>query len=134
MRLIDASVWVAIADPSDRFHGAARSIVAEVERPLAALDLTLYEVANAMGSKHGRPAEGRTLVRLIEKRCRDSLLAVDVELLESALEVAAEHGVTAYDAAYVAASQRFGWTLVSGDVADLVSRGLAVAPDAADYP
>jgi predicted nucleic acid-binding protein len=134
MRLIDASVWVAIADPSDGFHDAARSIVAEVEHPLAALDLTLYEVANVMGPKKGQPREGRFLLKLIERRCRDSLLAVDSDLLESALEIAAEHRLTAYDAAYVAAARRHGWTLVSADVADLVSRGLAVAPDAADYP
>lgn len=134
MRLIDASVWVAIADPHDRFHAAARSIVAEVERPLATLDLTLYEVANAMGPKKEQPKEGRFLLKLIEKRCRGNLLAADSDLLESALEVSAEHGLTAYDAAYVAAARRHGWTLVSADVADLVSKGLAVAPDAADYP
>ncbi len=45
-----------------------------------------------------------------------------------------EHGLSAYDAAYVAASRRDGWTLVSTDIRDLVSKGLAVTPDAADYP
>ena len=55
-------------------------------------------------------------------------------LLESALELASEHGITAYDAAYVAAAKRNDWPLVSTDVADLVSKGLAVTPDAADYP
>ncbi|HWM64402.1 MAG TPA: PIN domain-containing protein [Solirubrobacterales bacterium] len=134
MHLIDASVWVAIADPADRFHATAHAMVAKVEMPLAALDLTLYEVANVMGPKKGQAREGRFLVKLIEKRCRESLVAVDSDLLESALEVAAEHGLTAYDAAYVAAARRHGWTLVSADVADLVSKGLAVAPDGADYP
>lgn len=134
MNLIDASVWVAIADPDDRFHEAAHRLVGEVARPLAALDLTLYEVANAMGPKRGQPREGRALLKLIEKRCRNHLVAADIDLMESALELAVEHGLTAYDAAYVAAAQRHGWTLVSADVADLVSKGLAVAPDAADYP
>jgi hypothetical protein len=32
------------------------------------------------------------------------------------------------------AARRHGWTLVSADIADLVSKGLAVAPDVADYP
>ena len=58
----------------------------------------------------------------------------EAELIESGLEVAAEHGLTAYDAAYVAAARRHDWTLVSADIADLVSKGLAVAPDAANYP
>jgi predicted nucleic acid-binding protein len=132
--LVDASVWVAAATPEDKFHAAARSIVRNFRQPLAALDLTLYEVANTMGPKRGQPAEGRFLVKLITKRCRESLVAVGPDLIESALEVAAEHGLTAYDAAYVAAARRHGWTLVSADIADLVSKGLAVAPDAADYP
>jgi predicted nucleic acid-binding protein len=134
MRLIDASVWVAIADPDDRYHRDARAIVAKVDEPLAALDLTFYEVANVMGPKKGQPREGRALLNLIGTRCGDNLLAADSDLLDSALELAAEHGLTAYDAAYVAAARRHGWTLVSADLADLVGKGLAVAPDAADYP
>lgn len=134
MHLIDAGVWVAIADPNDRYHAAAHAIVAEIEQPLAVLDLTLYEVANVMGPKKGQLREGRFLSRLIEKRCGENLIAVDSELIESAMEIAVEHKLTAYDAAYVAAARRYGWTLVSTDIADLVSKGLAVAPDAADYP
>lgn len=134
MWLVDASVWVAVSDPTDRYHAAARSLVADVEQSLAALDLTLYEVANVMGPKKGQHREGRFLLKLIERRCEESLIAADADLLESALELAAEHGLTAYDAAYVAAARRRGWTLVSCDVADLVSKGLAVAPDSADYP
>lgn len=134
MQLIDASVWVAIADPTDRYHEAARRLVGEVERPLAALDLTLYEVANALGVKKARPEEGRVLLRLIARRCPEGVLPVNPDLIESAMDLAAENGLTAYDAAYVAAARRHDWTLVSADIADLVSKGLAVAPDAADYP
>jgi predicted nucleic acid-binding protein len=134
VRLIDAGVWVAIADPDDRYHAIAHSIVSDVAGSLAALDLTFYEVANVMGPKKGQPQEGRVLSRLIAKRCGENLIAVDSDLIGSALEIAAEHQLTAYDAAYVAAARRHRWTLVSTDIADLVSKGLAVAPDAADYP
>lgn len=133
-RLVDAGVWVAIADPDDRYHAVAHSIVSDVEGSLAALDLTFYEVANVMGPKKGQPREGRILSRLIAKRCGENVIAVDSDLVDSALEIAAEHRLTAYDAAYVAAARRHGWTLISTDIADLVSKGLAVAPDAADYP
>jgi len=132
--LLDAGVWIAARDPEDRFRAAARSLVLDTGRPAAALDLTFYEVANVMGAKRGQLAEARHLLRFMEKRCRDRLVAQGPDLLESALEAAAEHGLTAYDAAYVAAARRHGWTLVSCDIADLVSKGLAVAPDAADYP
>jgi predicted nucleic acid-binding protein len=108
--------------------------VSDIEGSLAALDLTFYEVANVMGPKKGQPREGRILSRLIAKRCGENLIAVDSDLVDSALEIAAEHRLTAYDAAYVAAARRHSWTLVSTDIADLVSKGLAVAPDAADYP
>jgi predicted nucleic acid-binding protein len=134
MRLVDAGVWVAIADPDDRFHAAAHAMVADVEKPLGVLDLTLYEVANVMGTKKRQLREGRFLLKLIEKRCRDNFLAASPDLLESAMELAVEHALTAYDAAYVAAARRYGWTLVSTDVADLASKGLAVTPDVADYP
>ncbi len=132
--LLDASVWVASKDSSDRFLDPARQLVLDPARNLAALDLTLYETANVVGARWGRPGVAKELSRTIIARCGEHLLPVDAALLDSALEVAAEHGLTAYDAAYVAAARRHGWTLVSADIADLVSKGLAVAPDAADYP
>ena len=132
--LVDASVWIAARDPEDRFRDAARALVLDLEIPMAAMDLTLYEVANAMGVKRAQSSEARHLLRFLAQRCGSRMIEIDAGLAESALDVAAEHGLTAYDAAYVAAARRHGWTLVSSDVADLVSKGLAVAPDAADYP
>jgi predicted nucleic acid-binding protein len=101
---------------------------------LAALDLTLYEVANVVGVRARRPQTARTLTQIVRRRCNDRILTLDAELLEATLEVAAEHELTAYDAAYVAAARRNGWQLVSTDIRDLVSKGLAVTPDAAVYP
>lgn len=134
MLLLDASVWVAAGTPADKHHSASTSLVLDIERPVGALDLTLYEVANAIGVKHAQPEGAAKLSRVILSRCGDRLARVDGSLLASALEIAAQHQLTAYDAAYVAAARAHGWTLVSADIADLVSKGLAVAPDAADYP
>lgn len=134
MLLLDASVWVAAKDERDRYFEFARPLVLDSANPVATLDLTLYEVANGLGARRGHHAEAVQLCRLIAERCAETILPVDSFLIESALEVAAEHGLTAYDAAYVAAARRQGWTLVSTDIADLVSKGLAVTPDAADYP
>ncbi|HEX3173122.1 MAG TPA: PIN domain-containing protein [Solirubrobacterales bacterium] len=132
--LLDASVWIAARDPEDRFREPARELALDVSRPIAAMDLTFYEVANAMGSKKGQVGEARHLLRFVAERCGEQIVAADPALLEAAVEVAVEHNLTAYDAAYVAAARRHGWTLISADIADLVSKGLAVAPDAADYP
>lgn len=134
MLLLDAGVWVAAKDADDRYFEAARRLIVDTNRPVASLDLTLYETANVVGTRWGETEEARKLCRSIVARCGDRLVNVDADLIASAVEVASEHGLTAYDAAYVAAARRHGWTLVSADIADLVSKGLAVAPDAADYP
>lgn len=130
MLLLDASVWVAAADPTERFHAESDALIESVE-PVAALDLTMFEVANVVGAVWGQPMRARFLLETLVARCRDQIVRVDPNLIVAALDHAQEHGLTAYDAAYVAAARRNGWTLVSTDIADLVSKGLAVAPDAA---
>ena len=134
MLLIDASVWLSLEWDQARYHAASRAIALDLERPVAALDLTLFEVANVAVRQMGQPERGKYLSRLVLARCGDRLLRVDRELVETAIDLAAELELSAYDAAYVAAARRFGWTLVSADIRDLVSKGLAVAPDDADYP
>jgi predicted nucleic acid-binding protein len=56
---------------------------------------------------------------------------VDGDLVESVIDVVAGYGLTSYDAAYVAVARRYDWQLVSTDIRDLVSKGLAITPDAA---
>lgn len=134
MLLLDAGVWVAAKDADDRYFEASRQLIVDTNRPVASLDLTLYEAANVVGARWGEAEEAQKLCRSIVARCGDRLVNVDADLIATAIAVAAEHGLTAYDAAYVAAARRYEWTLVSADIADLVSKGLAVAPDAAVYP
>lgn len=129
--LLDSSVWVAAINSEDRFEPASRELVADSERRLSALDLTLYELANAVGSKRGRPVEAARACRALERRCVGAMVRIDCRLIESTIEIAVEHGLTSYDAAYVAASRRHEWQLVSTDLKDLVSRGPAITPDAA---
>lgn len=132
--LVDASVWIAASNPEDASHRAASEIAVNASRPVAALDLTLYEVANVVGVRDGRSSEAVFLLDLIAARCARNLVRADAGLLQAAVDYAEEHGLTGYDAAYVTAAERHGWTLVSLDIRDLVSKGLAVTPDAAVYP
>jgi predicted nucleic acid-binding protein len=131
--LLDASVWVALADPRERFHAEAETLV-ESAGSIATLDLTLLEVANAVGAKMGMPTRAERILGIVAANCGDRLIRADAALVGSAIEVSAEHGLSAYDAAYVAAARRDAMTLVSLDIRDLVSKGLAVTPDAALYP
>ena len=132
--LLDASVWVAAKDADERYFDAARALVLNTELPVSALDLTFYETANVIGSRWRRPDLARELCRTIELRCEGRIVSAEVDLLDAAVDLATEHGLTTYDAAYVAAARRHGLTLVSTDIRDLVSKGLAVTPDAAVYP
>lgn len=133
MLLVDASVWVAAVTPQHPQHVQARNFLGE-GAPTTVLDLTLYEVANVVGRKYGQPKEARKLVHVLLTAAGDSLQRVDASLLEDGMDLMADHNLTSYDAAYVAAAHRYGWQLVSLDLRDLVSKGLAVTPDAAVYP
>lgn len=131
MLLLDASVWIGAKVRSDRYFDASRALAVDPAYLVGGLDVTFYEIANGLGARHGRRAEALDLCRLAASRCGRDMLAVDADLLAAALAIATEHGLTAYDAAYVAAAMRHDWTLVSADLRDLVSKGLAVTPDAA---
>lgn len=133
MHLVDSSVWVAAVLPPHPQHGEAREFL-ESCGPLAVLDLTLYEVANVVTGRYRQPEQGRKLARGLLASSAEPPVAVDGALLEAGIDLMIEHDLSVYDAAYVAAARRHGWQLVSLDVRDLVSKGLAVTPDAADYP
>ena len=130
--LLDASVWLAALDTDDRHHKAARELIEAATdggTSLAALDLTLYEVANVTVVRWGSRAAADRVVRLVRLACQGTLERIDEELAEQTIRVAIKHDLTAYDAAYVATARQRGWTLVSGDLTDLVRPGHAVAPE-----
>jgi predicted nucleic acid-binding protein len=127
--LVDASVWVAAYDRRDRYHDAARKLLEDPDRPVGALDFTYYEVANAMMRRHQAVRPVEAAVQALRHVCGERVLAADGSLLTLAIELGLEHQLTAYDAAYVAAARLNDWTLVSVDVADLVSAGLAILPE-----
>lgn len=125
--LLDSGVWLAARDADDDHHPYALELLAG-SRPIAALDLTVYEVAN-VGVRSWRSADRAHIVaKLVRTVCSERIVRVDGEHVEQAIEVASQHGITVYDASYVAAARRNGWLLVSTDYRDLVGRGLAVAP------
>ena len=130
MLFLDAGIWIAAGMPTHSAHADALAVIRS-EQPVASLDLTLYEVMNGVGLKYRQPEDAARLCRLILRRSGDRLVRLDADLVDAVLEQIADHGLTAYDAAYVAAARRTGSQLVSIDVRDLVSKGLAVTPDAA---
>jgi predicted nucleic acid-binding protein len=129
--LLDAGVWIASRDPDDSYQAASLELTFDTGQTAAALDLTFYEVANGVVRRWSDAGAAAKLCRSVELRCKGNVVRVDPGLMEATAELALEHALTSYDAAYVAVARRYGWQLVSTDVADLVSKGLAVSPDAA---
>jgi predicted nucleic acid-binding protein len=127
--LLDSSVILATADSKDVQHASARRLLGQRELDLATLDLARYEVANVAVRSWGEPGVVEPLLALIERIAMDGgVTSASISLVSRAVEVAAEHGISVYDAAYVAAADQVGATLVSCDIRDLVDNGLAIPP------
>jgi predicted nucleic acid-binding protein len=127
--LLDASVILAAFDRDDSLHGPARAILSASAVTLATLDLARYEVTNVAIRAWRAPKLVSPLLEAIERIANDGgvLLSTNA-LLASAAQLAEEHALSAYDAAYVAAATQTGGMLVSCDIRDLVRKGLASAP------
>lgn len=128
LQLLDASVLLASEDPEDVNYGDASRLL-EGGDPLATLDLAFYEVTNvAMRAWQDYSAVDRLRERIAAVADDGGLIRVEASLISSAATIAKEHGISVYDAAYVAAARASNAQLVSCDVRDLVSRGLARLP------
>jgi predicted nucleic acid-binding protein len=127
--VLDASVILAAFDLDDSLHKPARALLSASAVTLATLDLVRYEVTNVAIRAWRAPKLVSPLLEAIERISNDGgvLLSTNT-LLASAAKLAEEHTLSAYDAAYVAAATQTGGTLVSCDVRDLVSKGLASTP------
>ena len=126
--LIDASVLLACEDVDDTNHADSRRLLTGAGS-IATLDLALYEVTDVALRAWSDPAAARRLRELIVAVADDGgVVRVDHVLLEATADLSIVHELTVYDAAYVAAATLTGAELVSCDIRDLVSRGLARRP------
>jgi predicted nucleic acid-binding protein len=127
--LLDASVILAAFDRDDAHHEPARAILANSAVTLATLDLARYEVANVAIRAWRAPDRVAPLLEAIERIADDGgALTSTTALLTRAAELAEEHTISVYDAAYAAAASQGDRALVSCDTRDLVSKGLASSP------
>jgi len=127
----DASVLLAREDADDDQHHAVRQLLSG-EVPLATLDLAYYEVSNVAVRAWRDLDAARRLRGLVRALAGDGgLLRVDEALVGEATVIAERHGLSVYDAAYVAGARTAGAELVSCDLRDLVGRDLAVTPEEA---
>ena len=124
----DASVLLARADTDDHEHDATRTLLAGTAS-IATLDLAFYEVTDVALRAWRDPMAARSLRGLVSALADDGgLVRVDESLAAAAAALAVQHGLSAYDAAYVAGAAAARARLISCDVRDLVGPGLAVTP------
>lgn len=120
---------LAAFDRDDALHKRAKALLGDSAVTLTTLDLARYEVTNVAIRAWRAPKLVTPLLEAIERISDDGgvLLSTNT-LLSRAAQLAEEHSLSAYDAAYVAAAAQTGGTLVSCDIRDLVSKGLAGTP------
>jgi predicted nucleic acid-binding protein len=127
--LLDASAILAAFDSDDGQHTSARALLVDGAITLSTLDLARYEVANVVVHAWREPDRVASLLEAIDRISSDGgVVPSTTALLTRAAQLAEEHTISVYDAAYVAAADQAGNTLVSCDVRDLTSMGLASSP------
>jgi predicted nucleic acid-binding protein len=125
--ILDASVWLASDDADDGFFESSRELILS-GRSLKALDLTIYEIVNALAKKQGDPASAIRMSKLVLKASDPGLIRLDSDSASSTAEVVGETGLSGYDAAYVSAARQAHDHLVSVDLRHLVRPGHAITP------
>ena len=128
--MLDASVLLAAFDADDCQHTASRELLKDPDITLATLDLARYEATNVAVRAWRDATRVTPLLEAIDRISDDGgVMPSTTALLARAAEIADQHTISVYDAAYVACADRSGRTLVSCDKRDLVGRGLASSPD-----
>lgn len=127
MIFLDASVLLAAEDSDDEQHQASLALLRT--GALATLDLALYETTNvAIIRWQDQAAAARLRQRIWTIAELGTLIRIDPLLGDDIAQLAQEHGLSSYDAAYVAGSRRLGIPMASCDHHDLVSARLAQLP------
>lgn len=126
----DASVVIKWfhSDGESEFEAARQLLDLHGRRALAlhVLDLTAYEVGNALVRGRGVGAPEVSAVLSAMSRICDAVAPTSAEFDEAA-RLSVEHGLTLYDAAYAGVAIRRGGRLVTFDQA-LLESGLGLRP------
>jgi predicted nucleic acid-binding protein len=116
----------------DDHHRSASALLVDPRLILTTLDLVRYEVANVAVRAWRAPKAVASLLAAVERIADDGgVIESTATLLAHAAELAEQHTISVYDAAYVAAADQADRRLVSCDDRDLVSKALAIHPASA---
>jgi predicted nucleic acid-binding protein len=127
---VDASVWIAAADPADVFHEESRRFLAATRVEgvrLVIPTFAMVEVACALSRRRRDPHAGQRLMEGLLLLAIVVQVPTDPTLLSTALQRGTEMFLRGADALYAAAAEITGSTLVSWDQ-ELVQRAGALTP------
>ena len=128
---VDANVWVAAYDATDRFHADSTAFLyalANLGISARAPAVLLLEVACALARRFGDASIGREASAKLEERTMLSLEPLDSRLLWEAVHLGTANRLRAADALYAATAARSrDGVLVSWDL-ELIERAGAVTP------
>lgn len=129
--VIDASVWVSAADPTDGLSVPSRAFLSQVaarELPIVLPEFAKLEVACALARRFRSAEHGRSLTNEMLESPRMATYSVDRTSLRRAVQLGTGSFLRAGDALYAALAQRVEGQLVSWD-RELIERAGALTPD-----
>lgn len=129
--IVDANVWVAAYDATDRFHADSAAFLytlANLGIAARAPAILVLEVACALARRFGDTSVGRGAAAKLEEHTLLRMEPLDGRLLSEAVRLGTANGLRAADALYAAtAAVTRGGVLVSWDL-ELIERAGAVTP------
>ena len=115
---IDASVWIAAADTTDKFHQPSRDLLRKVVAGGIAVIQPAFgrtEVACALARRLRDGAQGQQLTHSLMNRMVTSEIAMDVAFLTATENTGTSLFLRGADALYAAAAQQSQSPLISWD-------------------
>lgn len=130
MLIVDASVWVAAANPTDVFAERSRAFLAVATQQgedFRAPSFVEVEVGCALARKWQDAEAGRSWAKLIMTNPGIAAIPLDAALLAFAVHLGTRLLLRAGDALYVAVAAIYSAPLISWD-AELIRRAGALTP------
>jgi predicted nucleic acid-binding protein len=115
---IDASVWIAAADATDKFHQPSRGLLRKVVADGIAVIQPAFgrtEVACALARRLRDGAQGQQLTHSLMNRMVTSEIAMDVAFLTATENIGTSLFLRGADALYAAVAQQSQGPLISWD-------------------
>ena len=129
--VIDASVWVSAADPTDTMSEPSRAFltrVADQELLIVLPEFAKLEIACALARRFSNAERGRSLADRMLESPRMSTYSASRAVLRRAIQLGTRDYLRAGDALYAAVARAVEGQLVSWD-RELIARAGAITPD-----